>query len=159
MKSIIISFFLFLIVFACLRYLMPGGIVFYQGLVLSLVIALALSIFQLFSGSHNLYASIKDALLLFLLCYSFMFTIPTTVDRAYSVKLLQYIHDAETVDEKDIKKWFAYEFQNSTAVNKRLNEQLITGSIHKTEDNKIRLTTRGHWLHKIFKLVGIVFSC
>jgi hypothetical protein len=54
----------------------------YQGVVLGILISLTQFLFERRRVSETVEAA-KNALLTFLLIYSFVFTVPTTVDRAY----------------------------------------------------------------------------
>jgi hypothetical protein len=160
MRSIIISFLLYCLLLIIVRHNWPQGILFYQGILLALVHALAHVSF-LFSDRKRASAvsPLKDGLLLLLLSYSFMFTIPTTVDRAYSVHMLNLIAtSSDGLSEETLHQDFKSRFVDGGAVDRRIKEQLATGSIIR-KDKQVKLTTLGHVLSKTFHLVCVAFSC
>lgn len=155
---------LFLLVFVVVRQLHPSGILFYQGLALAAVAGagpLAVNARRRVrpgGGAQGRGAVSKDCLLTFLLCYSFMFTVPTTVDRAYSVRMLielQQTPDGRTGPE--VERWFATDFSRH-GVKKRIEEQEATGSIVRVGE-KYRLTPLGSVLVASFTTVQRVFNC
>src|SRR5580698_2370131 len=93
----------FLPLFIILRHFNPEGIILYQGVALGVLVSIAQPIFahQRFGVSWS--TSIKDAAITLLLIYAFVFTVPTTADRAYSVKMLRHLADAPRgLSRKDI---------------------------------------------------------
>ena len=93
MKRIGAGLAVFMLLFVAWRHLQPGGILFYQGCAASVLSAGAQLIYSL-SRHPALGAGDtpwKDALITLLAAYAFMFTVPTTIDRAYSVRLLEQL--------------------------------------------------------------------
>src|SRR5436305_1351221 len=111
MKIVVASFAASLLIFILIRHLLPQGIVFYQGVGVALAVGMAQFLIQTF-WMHNAAPDVlKDVLLSFLLSYSFVFTVPTTVDRAYSVKMLNRLAEAPAgLDRGDIGAFFVKGF-------------------------------------------------
>jgi hypothetical protein len=76
-----------LLSFVAIRHAQPTGIILYQGVVLGLSISLAQFVTER-RRALSVSEAAKNALLTLLLVYCFVSNIPTTVDRAYSVKVL-----------------------------------------------------------------------
>lgn len=163
MKSIGLTVLAYLLAFVAWRQLFPAGILFYQGLWLALLLPglqFLLTGRQAGAATRRL-ARFKDALLSFLLAYAFMFTVPTTVDRAYSVKLLlQLAEQPQGMSKTEIAAFYVNDFLNSGAIDKRLKEQGATGSIVE-EQGRYHLTPMGRrlaasfvWMRRLFASAG-----
>lgn len=164
--SILFGLSLFLIILVSWRHLSPSGILFFQGCAaailsaaLQLTIVIVKSKIQAKPRLFKNNIPIKDALITFLVAYAFMFTIPTTVDRAYSVKLILRLQgEAAGLTSGELERWFAKEFSKADGVERRLHEQIVTGSICQ-QDNRYMLTSRGRLLARSFHFVQQIFSC
>ncbi|MES9857401.1 MAG: hypothetical protein ABW166_12455 [Sedimenticola sp.] len=149
----IVSFVISLIL---LRAIQPDGIIFYQGLFLSVIISLIYHIAVLLN--KNLTSTLKDPIIIFLACYCFMFTIPTTVDRAYSVMMLLNLHAHPSgMTRIEIEEWFSTSFSKQGSVKKRLTEQMATGTINVT-NGTYTLTPLGEFLSFSFRSVQFLFN-
>lgn len=160
MRSIFISFLIYCLLLIVVRQIWPHGILFYQGTLLALLHALA-HVVVMFLRQKNTPAVVlsKDGLLVLLMCYTFMFTVPTTVDRSYSVRMLNQIAASSNgLSEEALNDDFKSRFIDGGAVSRRIEEQLATGSIMR-EGNQIKLTHWGHLLSKAFRLFCVAFSC
>ena len=123
-----ISVLAFLVAFVALRQFAPGGVLFYQGVALACLAALV----------HWLVARrarpparspVKDVLLVLLASYAFMFTVPTTVDRSYSVRMLRHLQQMpDGATRAELQDYFAQDFVRQGGVDRRLLEQERTGS-------------------------------
>lgn len=143
-----------LIVFAIYRQFDPAGIVFYQGIILVIPILL---IYYFFHRSNENYRN--EILIIFLLTYAINITIITTVDRAYSIKMLIWIaEDSEGKTTEDIEKLFANNFIKAGGVSKRTDEQIASGNIDKDNYGSYRLTERGAVLVEIVHFVKSIFN-
>ncbi len=146
----------YLVLFICWRIFQAQGIIFYQGLTLAIVVAST----QLLVHKRLLPSNgqIKDAVITFLICYSFMFTIPTTVDRAYSVNfIIELQQHPDGLSHSQITALFANNFSAQGGVEKRLVEQTATGSLVERE-GRYYLTTLGQFLATSFCLTRRVFN-
>jgi hypothetical protein len=149
----------FLLAFITLRHLNPSGILFYQGV----TTAVCVSIFQVAVarawGNTSWPLALKDALLTLLLTYAFLFTIPTTVDRSYSVLMLQHLAEApQGLSREDVSHFYVQDFVDRGGVDRRLAEQQATGTV--TERNgRYVLTAEGETLTSAFRLTCQVFAC
>jgi hypothetical protein len=159
MRKILLAIAIFLILFIALRHMRPQGILFYQGIGLALLVGLVQFALDWQRGSVLRAQACKDALLTFLLIYCFVFTIPTTVDRAYSVKMLLRMGEAPAgMNKEEVARMFANGFLQEGAVDKRLQEQAATGSIEE-HDGRYSLTATGRFLERAFRLTQAVFAC
>jgi len=99
----------------------------------------------------------KDAALVFLSSYSFMFTVPTTVERSYTVKMLMELDRRSAMHRGEMLEWIEAHWQTSEGLSKRLHEQEASGSIQNTPGG-LRLTKRGELLVSAFRITGQVFG-
>lgn len=105
------------------------------------------------------YAAIISALL----CFSFLSTIPLTVDRSYSVWLLKYAAVAE--QEKIIinKQVLIQESVNFFSVkngqlDRRIEEQMRIGNLQIEAGGFIKLSDKGLLIAKLNNVIGIIFG-
>ena len=147
----------FLLAFIAIRHAQPTGIMLYQGVVVGVFVSFA----QFFMERRRVPGTgeaAKNALLTFLLIYSFVFTVPTTVDRAYSVKLLMALGQSPAGLTRDqINDLFVHGLIAEGGVDKRLIEQTSTGSI-RANDGRYSLTRTGRFLDASFRLARVVFA-
>ena len=149
----------FLALFVLTRQLQPQGILFYQGLACALFCAVCQWLFSLSRPKPGRLIATKDALLTLLLAYAFMFTVPTTVDRAYSVRLVQQLAShPDGMTRADMEDWFARHFIAQGGVERRVNEQLATGTLQEFQ-GRLVLTNRGQWLARTFGFFQWLFNC
>lgn len=148
----------FMAIFVAWRHLEPEGILFYQGCVaaaLAAALQLAVSLLRGAKGTPW-----KDATITLLASYAFMFTVPTTIDRAYSVRMLEHLQrQPEAVGRAELEQWFAGYFATADGVERRLREQVVTGSLREAGDGRYELTARGRLLAQSFVLLQRVFAC
>ncbi|WP_457419994.1 hypothetical protein [Roseateles sp. P5_E7] len=156
---IILGCLAFLALFVLTRQLQPQGILFYQGLACALLCAGGQWLCSLRWSNAGRLASAKDALLTLLLAYAFMFTVPTTVDRAYSVRLMQQLAShSEGMSRTEMEDWFARRFIAQGGVERRVHEQLATGTLQEAHGRFV-LTERGHRLVSAFGFFQRLFNC
>ncbi|MCE4538587.1 hypothetical protein LXT12_15145 [Pelomonas sp. P7] len=156
---IVIGCLFFLVAFVVTRQLLPQGILFYQGLACASACALAQWVVTRRSTRAARLTATKDALLTFLLAYAFMFTVPTTVDRAYSVRLIQQLDQSrDGMSRAEMEDWFAGRFIGEGGVERRVREQLATGTLSE-EHGRFVLTARGRWLAWAFGAAQRIFNC
>ena len=142
-----------------LRHINPSGILFYQGVITSIVVAFITFLVLWKYKKRCLPEAGKDALFSFLLIYSFMFTVPTTVDRAYSIKMLDHIGQAKDgLSKNEIQQWFTDDFLLHGGVDKRLDEQAVSHTIENV-DGQYKLTPWGQFLNTTFKWARTIFAC
>lgn len=159
MKPILATLALFVLAFAGLRQLDPKGILFYQGVAVGSLIAAGLCAFLILSDSTSVLQACKDSLLTFCLIYMFVFTVPTTVDRAYSVEMLNRLASSgEGLSETEINAAYVKYFVERGGVEKRLKEQLETGTIRE-RNGKFVLTRTGRFLTRAFHVTAVIFKC
>lgn len=149
----------FMALFILTRQLQPQGILFYQGLACAVLSAAMQGLVALLRTKGNRQSIAKDALLTLLLAYAFMFTVPTTVDRAYSVRLIQQLAaHPDGMSRAELEDWFAQRFVRQGGVDRRIHEQLATGSLREQE-GRFKLTERGEWLARSFTVFQTMFRC
>lgn len=153
MKVLVVFVAVFLLAFIVVRWLFPGGILFYQGVGLAVVAA------ALFAAvSWDAPGVGRDALLLFLLLYAFVFTVPTTVERAYSVRMLLRIDASPRgLTRDEIGRMYVDGFLAEGGVDKRVSEQVATGSIA-DHDGRLRVTPFGAALARAFRAAQRLFA-
>jgi hypothetical protein len=131
------------------RHLQPHGILFYQGI----AVGVAAFIVQVL-----MWRRWKDATIFFLAFYAFVFTVPTTVDRSYSVRMIDQIAAAKDgVSKTDVTAMFQDYFDRGGGVDRRISEQLATGSI-KVDHGRIHATPIGKMLAASFRLTAFIFA-
>jgi hypothetical protein len=159
MKRVASTFVVFMFSFIALRHLRPAGIVFYQGIALGAVSSVLQLAVAHVSRAENLGVSVKDALLTFLLIYAFVFTIPTTVDRSYSVKMIHHLTDAHSgLTRNDINQLYVSDFVQHGGIDQRLKEQTATGTLI-NQDDRYKLTATGRILAYVFRIMEILYAC
>jgi hypothetical protein len=156
----IISFFSFLFLFIVLRHAMPHGILFYQGIALCSAISLTqLSISTIPFAKKRHGASPKDSLITLLLTYAFLITIPTNADRSFSVKMIEHLaSEPNGMEKREIIQFYINDFVSGGGLDKRLSEQIKTGSLIERE-GRYRLTWKGDSLSKLFVTTCLLFVC
>ena len=159
MKGIISTSGAFLFLFIAVRHIAPQGILFYQGMALALMASLSHLFVMSGLRGRSVADAAKDSLLVFLLFYGFVLTVPTTVDRAYTVRMLARLaRDPGGLDSAAIHQWYVSDFVEHGAVQKRLEEQTLTGTIE-FQEGRFRLTPFGWFLERTFELTRAVFAC
>ena len=149
----------FLVLFIAIRQLHPAGILFYQGLSLGLAIAALQLVVARRAFATAWETAAKDCAVTFLLVYGFVFTIPTTVDRSYSVRMIQKLDQSnEGMSKSDVENWFGEQFTRGSAVAKRLDEQQASGTIEES-GGRFRLTPWGRVLAASFRFAQGLFAC
>ncbi len=159
MKPIAVSTVLALLGLVFLRLAHPSGILLYQGVAAGAVAAAGLFIFQRGWNDCSFSEVLRDSLLVFCLVYSFVFTVPTTVDRSYSIRLVDAMADAPNgMDRNEINAFYVGYFLNKGGVDRRIREQISTGTIEE-KDGRYVLTQTGRWLNATFHAAAKLFSC
>ena len=137
-------------------------IFFYKGILYLIVISIVLITILLIYKKYKNYFDIKDIIiiiLLFFLTNILVFgMIPTTIDRSISVFMLNSINKEE-LSKKEIEKIFIDEYvYKNKAFEKRINEQITTGTIKKNSKGKYTLTKKGKSLLKLFKMINKIYN-
>ncbi len=159
MTTVMTSFLMFLALFIGLRHLHPEGILFYQGVALGAAVSLAQFIHDIKRKRAYIPEASKDAFLSFLLVYCFVFTIPTTIDRSYTVKMIDWISNAPGGLGRDqIGERFVTAFVSHGGVDRRLREQRATGTVVE-RDGRYALTAEGRFMQQAFQLTQWIFAC
>lgn len=146
--------FFWVLAFVIFRNINPNGIVFYQGILASIPIAVV----YYFLNKKN--ANYKYEILIFLLItYALNITIITTVDRAYSVKMLMWIEDGGSgKTSQELEQLFSQNFIRAGGITKRTDEQIVSGNIEEDGKGLFTLTKRGEILVKTFHWIKIIFN-
>ncbi len=150
---------LFLCFFIVTRQLQPQGILFYQGLACAALCSALQGLIAWRWSTSGRVAVAKDALLTLLLAYAFMFTVPTTVDRAYSVRMIQQLANRPGgMTKAEMEDWFAGRFIAQGGVDRRVQEQMATGTLREAQ-GRFTLTARGQMLARTFEFFQRLFRC
>lgn len=149
----------YLLAFIAARQFYPEGILFYQGIALSILIpTLQAAIIHLWRRSCPL-VSLKDFVITFLLTYSFLVTIPTNADRSFSIRMLQRVELAPNgLTREEIGELYTVDFVARGGLDKRLMEQQASGTMRE-EEGRYVLTTRGESVCVVSRVMCQVFVC
>ncbi len=145
--------------------LFADSVLFYRGLVLLVVAAIGLAIVlvTLWRTSYRALIGVRDILLIVSLLVSvnvvFFTHLPVTADRSISVFMLAYINRAdgpltsEQISDSIIRTYFL----ERRAIDKRLDEQLITGTLVRIGDG-YAISEEGRRLVGFYELIARVFN-
>jgi hypothetical protein len=145
--------------------LLAGSVFFYRGLVLLAVTAIGLAIVlvTLWRTSYRGLIGVRDILLIASLLLSvnvvFFTHLPVTADRSISVFILAYMNRAEgpltseQISDSVIRTYFL----ERRAIDKRLDEQLVTGTLVRTGDGYV-ISEEGRRLVGFYELIARVFN-
>lgn len=149
----------FLVAFIALRHVHPDGILFYQGCALAIVVCAAQMMIARARGRLTWSGAIKEGMTTWLLLYAFVFTVPVTADRSYSVKMLQHIgEDPGGLSRDEVNSRYISDFVARGGVDKRLFEQQATGTIARQGDAYV-LTEKGRVFDNAFRWTCRLFAC
>lgn len=161
MRRILVSLLLYLAMLIAARHLWPAAILFYQGLAIALASALlhwAWLRWRPMAPAGG--EPVKDALLVLALAYGFMFTVPTTADRSYTVRMLLLLSNhPEGVPQAGLQDYFQQQFIRQGGVERRVQEQSASGTVQVQADGSVRLTPRGEQVAAASRLTCLVFVC
>ena len=98
-----------------------------------------------------------------LLSFSFLSTVPLTIDRSYSVWLLKHIAEAQyagTVIDRETLIGDSTDFFSAEngQLNRRIDEQVKIGNLEILDEDTIKASSKGLLLAEINNLVGIIFA-
>lgn len=125
-----------------------SGVIFYEGVFISL--ALAFLNFGMLSYwlRGNKGVNIIHSMLVFFFLYSFNITIPSLLDRSISYYIIGVTaNEGESNLELYKIAFFNGFINNNGAIEKRLNEQVISGNVV-CVDGTCRLSDRGYAIYK-----------
>lgn len=141
------------------RYIDPFGILLFQGVILGLLMAGGLWLFLLRCSERSCRERMKSSLLTFFMIYSFVFTVSATVDRSYSVQMLNQLATSPSgLSNMEVDAVHKKYFFDHGGVAKRIQEQTTTSSIQHI-DGCIYLTKIGKNLVQLFHVTEIVCNC
>ena len=126
-------------------------------------VGFAIAVVQLavtcFINPNSVSNSFKDFILTNLLIYAYVLSVPTTVDRSYTVRLLRYLSETPGgASREQIARFYVSDFVNHGAIERRLAEQQATGTIVRRGDMYV-LTRKGTALDLAFKLTCRAYVC
>jgi hypothetical protein len=157
--QILIGPFIALALFATLRHLHPGAILFYQGIFAATVTSLLQLLYSYWRQTAQNSTALRAALLTFFMTYSFIITVPTNADRSFSLMMLQRIAQVPSgLTKEEIQLFYTNNFVRFGGLEQRLSEQTATGTL--TEHNgKYVLTRKGLFVNDTAHLTCRVFVC
>ena len=148
--KIIILFVVFIIVMVFKRQFFPSEIIFYEGLVLSILYFIVIFFLK--------FLDLDKSIILFLICFSFWSLVPTIIDRSVSVAILGKLDANKYMSYNELSNDFKKVFlKNNDAIGKRLNEQIKNGNIKK-KDNKYTLSNKGLSIKQSFIIITKLFN-
>jgi len=145
--------------------LFAGSVFFYRGLVLLAVTAIAVTVVLglLWRTSYRGLIGVRDILLIVSLLLSlnvvFFTHLPVTADRSISVFMLAYMNRApgpltsEQISDSVIQQYLL----EKRAIDKRLEEQLVTGTLVQKGDGYV-ISEEGRWLVGFYELIARAFN-
>lgn len=167
-QTLLVTFWLILLFFLCdicVEHIFQPQIFFYAALkCLAAFFLVSLAVLYIFRIKFNLnFKKIFYSEIIFLLfSYSFIMTFPVTIDRSFSVYMLGAISSSEKVGHalgleelSDVTR--AY-FFNNRMLQRRINEQIATGTITIDKRNQVTLTNRGKFIVRIYRTIGFLFD-
>jgi hypothetical protein len=143
---------------------LSGSVFFYRGLVLLALTTLvaALVLVALWRTSFRGLIGVRDILLMVSLLLSinvvFFTHLPVTADRSISVFMLAFMERADgplTADE--ISDGVVQHVVAGQAIDKRLDEQLVTGTLVQEGDGYV-ISEEGRWLVGFYEFVARLFN-
>ncbi len=158
MVSILLSLGFYFGAFVLFRQVRPDGIILYQGIEIAAITASIQCLIDMNRNKLSVQRAIKDAALTFLIGYSFAFTIPTTVDRSYSVQLIERLSHAPHGLTKDQIRLGFVDYLTGDGLDRRLREQSATGTIE-VSDGQYNLTALGLLMSQSFNWTTELFRC
>lgn len=146
-------------------------VLMYRGILLIVVTGIILAVFyyvinKITKGKGCLSRfEAKDifAAIIVFMCIKLMFftLVPVTVERSVSVFTLSKIAfmENQTISKPEMEEIFIDEYvDKNDAFGKRIDEQLVTGSIKKNADDTYTLTNRGNFLVNFFRFIGKLYN-
>lgn len=150
----------YLVSFVAIRQLYPQGILFYQGIALSILVPVVQGIVIYLRRRMHPVAQLKDLAITLLLGYAFVVTLPTQAERSFSLRLLQHIEAApQGLTREEIGQLlYTVDFVQQGGLDKRLVEQQASGTVRKQAGRYI-LTARGEATCAVSHLMCKAFAC
>jgi len=145
--------------------LLAGSVFFYRGLVMLVVTAITVTVVlvTLWRTSYRGLIGVRDILLIVSLLVSlnvvFFTHLPVTADRSISVFILAYMNraegplTAEQISDSVVQEYFL----ERQAIDKRLAEQVVTGTVVRSGDAYV-ISDEGRWLVGFYELIASVFD-
>jgi hypothetical protein len=93
-----------------------------------------------------------------LLSYTVIMTFPVVMERSFSVYILGSIYNSKKIREDDLEKIVLGYFHERRLIGKRIEEQIVTGSIALDRDGYISMTPRGRRIVMTNALIGRLFN-
>jgi hypothetical protein len=145
--------------------LLAGSVFFYRGLLLlALTAALVVAVLGWLARTRlQGLIGVRDILLILTLLVSanvlFFTHVPVTADRSISVFMLAYMDRADgPLTSGEISDTIVNEYVlRRAAVEKRLDEQLVTGTLVRTGDG-YELSDKGRWLVDFYQVIARLFN-
>jgi hypothetical protein len=125
----------------------------------------SLLLFRFTKGNFHVAKILRPYVLVItvLLSFSFLSTLPLTIDRSYSVWLLKHVAEAEMtghiVDQTNLSADSVNFFSITNGqLSRRIDEQKQIGNFEETTQGVIKITHRGMILARLNNLIGIIFG-
>jgi hypothetical protein len=106
------------------------------------------------------FIAIRDGIIVSLLIYAFVITVPTNADRSFTLLMLQRISEAPShgLSRAEIDSFFTMRFIQMGGIHQRLLEQTTTGTLMKS-DSRYVLTSKGNLVNAVSRLTCRLFVC
>ncbi len=139
-------------------------IFFYYGILKLLIISIVLIIFLKIYNNIRKIFDIKDIIIivsLFILINLLFFCmVPVTLERSISIFMLNDMNNMQGMEKEKIEKEFIDKYVYAyKAFDKRLDEQMATGTISKDDNsNEYYITKKGNVLLNILKIINKIYN-
>jgi hypothetical protein len=158
----VLMFLLNVLVFIVFRQLTPSPVIFYQGLIVMLVMVFLYLAFYIAVQSKfklNFKEAVPFSIIISsLLFYSFHITVPSLLDRSISLYIIALTGKHGRIMVNDYHRHFISGFiEGNKAIEKRIEEQVLTGNLV-VESGYYKLTSRGQRLQEINNILVSVFN-
>ncbi len=139
--------------------LFSGLVFFYRGLVYIFLSSIFFLLLLIRNNQFSRSVFVSSVIVFFCMHTMFFTLIPVTLDRSISVFLLRYMAENQvSVSSQDLEKELTGTYiQKNHAIDKRMIEQLQTGSIVEHTDG-FQITNKGLILVRLYEIIGAVFG-
>lgn len=135
---------------------------FYQ-MIIYFLISLICGYYFYFKYKRDKLLNFLHAQIVFIVtAFAFVMTFPVTVDRSFSVYMLSSLYNnkvqGNTITKHELSKIVEDYFFSQSLVDKRVHEQLATGSITIDKNDVITMTNKGELIVNLNKIIGNTFN-
>lgn len=149
-----------------------GAVFFYRGIFLlgcSIIITLVVLITlrkllnAKMKASYDLFFSLENSLSAIVFCSSFCLSffviVPVTIERSVTTFMLGRMERSGPMTKDQIRSLLAIDYMDETnAVERRTNEQIISGNLKVNDNGEFELTNNARWFLRFSEFLAALFS-